>query len=192
MSTVVDSNSNGQTILPCTMMIRLLPDVALQCIGSFLSPIEKSIFAVTTSTSNLLQNELHAMETLDFEDVSELASRLTEDDLMSILISVDAVNNLKKLVLKNCIKVTGRGLETLRGSIVLQHLDLKITDSPNEVVAICLKAITPIVDNILSRDENVGLLLLKFPIRWEQDKTETFLGLKERYGQFFLQGLQHS
>ena len=172
------------------VMIGLLSDDALYCIGSFLPPIEKSIFSIMTSTCYLFQDELHAIETLDFGDVSELASRLTDDDLMSILTSVDAVNNLKKLVLKNCIKVTGRGLETLRGSIVLQHLDLKITDSRNEVVAICTKAISPIVDTILSRDENVGLLLMKFPICWEQEKTETFLGLKERYAQFFLQGLQ--
>ena len=175
------------------MMIGSLPDGALHCIGSFLSPIETSILSITTSTSYLFQNELRAIETLDFKDVSsELASRLTDDDLRSILISVDAVNNLKKLVLTNCIKVTGIGLEPLRGSNVLQHLDLKITDSPNEVVAICIKGIASIVDNILSRDENVGLIILKFPICWEHDKTEIFLGLKERYGQFFLQGLQHS
>ena len=175
------------------MMIGSLPDGALHCIGSFLSPIETSIFSITTSTSYLFQNELRAIETLDFKDVSsELASRLTDDDLRSILISVDAVNNLKKLVLTNCIKVKGIGLEPLRGSNVLQHLDLKITDSPKEVVAICIKAIASIVDNILSRDENVGLIILKFPICWEHDKTEIFLGLKERYGQFFLQGLQHS
>ena len=43
---------------------------------------------------------------------------------------------------------------------VLQHLDLKITFGSNEVVAICINAIIPTgtVDNVLSIDENVGLL----------------------------------
>ena len=45
---------------------------------------------------------------------------------------------------------------------VLQHLDLKRTDSSNKnkVVAICINAIIPTgtVDNILSIDKNMGLL----------------------------------
>lgn len=64
-------------------------------------------------------------EILDFVDIPlSLASRLTDDDLDAILKCIDAKNNLKRLNLTHCFSVVGHGLESLRGSTVLEKLDL--------------------------------------------------------------------
>jgi hypothetical protein len=105
------------------------------------------------------------------------------------------VNNVTKLKLRNLTGITGQGLEPLRGSTVLTHLDLSIINDESATFEVhpmlCVEAVAPIVDTILERRENVGLLNIKFPKKWEKGQGETFLGLKERYGLFFLRGLTH-
>ena len=65
-------------------------------------------------------------EILDFIDLpKDLAARLTDDDLAAILLCIDAKNNLKRLNLTHCFGIVGQeGLEPLRGSVVLEKLDL--------------------------------------------------------------------
>ena len=64
-------------------------------------------------------------EILDFVDIPlSLASRLTDDDLDAILKCIDAKNDLKRLNLTHCFSIAGQGLEPLRGSVVLEKLDL--------------------------------------------------------------------
>jgi hypothetical protein len=136
-----------------------------------------------------------SVDELNFEDVnSELASRLADTDLSKILILI-GVGNLTQLKLKNCTGIIGQGLEPLRGSTVLKHLDLSIISNKSATIdvqpTLCVEVVAPIVDSILERRENVGLLSIKFPKKWEEGQSETFVGLKERYGQFFIRGLTH-
>ena len=64
-------------------------------------------------------------DTLDFGEISSiLASKLTDDDIASILVSIDAKNTLKVLKLIGCDNISGAGLEPLRGSSVLEQIDL--------------------------------------------------------------------
>jgi len=62
---------------------------------------------------------------LDFIDIPKaLASRLTDKDLAAILKCIDVKNNLKRLNLTHCFSIVGQGLSPLRGSVVLEKLDL--------------------------------------------------------------------
>ena len=64
---------------------------------------------------------------LDFEEVEKsLALKLQDNDLRAMLICIDAKNNLKWLKLAGCIRIVGHGLEPLRGSKMLEHLDLSL------------------------------------------------------------------
>ena len=184
------------------MNITSLPDGALHSVSGFLSFIETALFhtAVSGTSSDefrraIHQNNVQLIEELDFAEISQdLAYKLTDKDLNNILILIDAGHNLKKLKLTNCIMMSGRGLQPLQGSTVLQHLDLSITRNQGAITEepmIRVEAVTPIIDSILERRDNVGLLNLTFPKKWEEEKNATFVALKERYGQFFIRGLTH-
>mmetsp|Transcript_416 Transcript_416/g.955 ORF Transcript_416/g.955 Transcript_416/m.955 type:complete len:470 (-) Transcript_416:156-1565(-) len=64
-------------------------------------------------------------EVLDFVDIPvSLASRLSDDDLGAILVCIDAKHKLQQPKLTHCINIVGHGLEPLRGSTVVEKLDL--------------------------------------------------------------------
>jgi len=64
---------------------------------------------------------------LDFEDVErELAGRLTDDHLESMLRLADAATGLQILKLAGCTNITGSGLRPLRGSRVLRQVDFTL------------------------------------------------------------------
>eukprot|EP00984_Skeletonema_dohrnii_P016512 scaffold7349_cov129-Skeletonema_dohrnii-CCMP3373.AAC.17 len=64
-------------------------------------------------------------DVLDFVDIPmSLASRLSDDDLGAVLVCVDAKNKLKRLKLTHCINIVGHGLGPLRGSVVVEKIDL--------------------------------------------------------------------
>jgi len=66
-------------------------------------------------------------DTLDFEDVEkDLANKLTDDDIYAILKSINAHDVLKKFKLCGCTNIEGYGLSPLRGSAVLELLDISI------------------------------------------------------------------
>ena len=107
----------------------------------------------------------------DFVDVPKsLAARLTDDDLAAILVCIDAKNNLKRLNLTHCFSIVGQGLETLRGSAVLEKLDLGLvrqmevpqlfTDAQisGEVVYDILNGILEVEGNLFRR--------LQVPVAW--------------------------
>eukprot|EP00984_Skeletonema_dohrnii_P006858 scaffold2436_cov80-Skeletonema_dohrnii-CCMP3373.AAC.11 len=64
-------------------------------------------------------------DVLDFVDIpTSLASRLSDDDLGAVLVCIDAKNELKRLKLTHCINIVGHGLGPLRGSVVVEKIDL--------------------------------------------------------------------
>eukprot|EP00985_Skeletonema_marinoi_P028517 scaffold25143_cov73-Skeletonema_marinoi.AAC.1 len=64
---------------------------------------------------------------LDFGDIEkDLATKLSDEDIRGVLLSIDAINNLRSLWLTNCINITGVGLEPLRGSTIIQQIDLSL------------------------------------------------------------------
>ena len=98
-----------------------LPIGALSHVSSYLrTSLSRSLFAVALdyyrdidSSSAIIGEQ---RDVLDFGDIDkELAVKLTDDDVKNILLSIDAVNNLKALRLTNLLNITGIGLEPLRG-----------------------------------------------------------------------------
>ena len=103
-------------------IIRLsdLPVEPLTHVASYLAPPSRALFDValnfdakpsadiSSGSSAIAGNDWDA---LDFGDIEkDLAVQLTDDDISGVLVCIDAVNNLKKLSLTNCINITGVGL----------------------------------------------------------------------------------
>jgi hypothetical protein len=89
----------------------------------------------------------NAWEYLDFSEIDKsLVSRLTDNDIKSMLVYIDAKQKLKKLNLCGCINITGVGLEPLRNSAVLEVIDLSLVgqyECPD------IKPVPPISESIV-------------------------------------------
>ena len=120
-------------------------------------------------------------DVLDFVDMEEegLAMKLTDDDIGALLVCINAKKTLKKLRLTRCSKFVGRGLEPLRGSVVLEHFDAskvatreQTSDYSYRTVkegSISAEATIPIIDSIIDADGN-SLRHLDLPEDWTKGK----------------------
>jgi len=132
-----------------------MPDSVLTHVTSYLSKESSVLFAAgVTTPSTSTDNKFHVtaghlsstiLSSLQSEpwtklDVGDLegykvlpySTNLTDDDLYSVLVAIDAINNLKSLQLTGCIKITGRGLEPLSGSTVIESIALKFIMLPKK------------------------------------------------------------
>lgn len=110
-------------------------------------------------------------EVLDFVDIPKLlASRLTDEDLGAILKCIDGKNNLKRLNATHC-NISGYGLEPLRGSKVLEKLDLGLTrqfEVPRETWnKLSDEAVCYILEDILTTEGN-SFKRLQVPRAWRK------------------------
>ena len=119
-----------------------LPSEALSHVGSFLAKPSRALLGVAmvapskswvrhSNTARSIawlcrrSSEERDWEVLDFVSVEEsLASRLTDDDLAAVLLGIDGASSVKRLMLTHCWEVTGRGLDPLRSSSVIEQLDI--------------------------------------------------------------------
>ena len=145
----MDDNDNNRVDLH----INDLPDALLVNVAKYLAKPSVAMFAVAmagstnpwsnvywhmqpTETSNAIisaasywwsrvgRTATNQWQELDFGDIEEsLSSKLTDNDVHSILMCVDAIHNLKILKLIGCSSITGSGLESLAGSTVLEWID---------------------------------------------------------------------
>ncbi len=73
------------------------------------------------------EDEEDLWEEINFEDNEwALCAELTDDDIAGMLTCINSVQRLKQIYLTHCYKITGRALEPLRGSTVLERLDLSL------------------------------------------------------------------
>ena len=109
---------------------------------------------------------------LDFEDVDEeLANKLTDDDIYSILKSINAQDMLKRLKLCGCVNITGIGLHPLQGSVVLEQIDISLIrkyekpsyNKPQSKIS--EDVVVPILDSIISAD-GCSIKYIQFPMKW--------------------------
>ena len=113
-----------------------LPTEALSHVAGYLPRPSRAMFAITMNDDELSsvilglsgapQNR-EQYDILDFGEVEgSLASKITDDILQDILIRIDAYAKLRRLKLAGCVNITGTGLDTLRGSIILEQIDLSL------------------------------------------------------------------
>lgn len=102
---------------------------------------------------------------IDFGDVD---SRLLSDELIgSVLMCIDASHHMKKLT--DCYHITGRCLEPLRNSTVLEQLDLSLVgrhESPDIQRPVVLSDIViPVLESIIGTEGN-SVKHLQLPTKW--------------------------
>ncbi|KAL7533880.1 hypothetical protein ACHAXR_007591 [Thalassiosira sp. AJA248-18] len=128
---------------------------------------------------------------VDFEDIGKnLAAKLTDDDIGGMLVCIDAVNSIKKLKLKGCVNVVGHGLEPLRGSIVLEQIDLSLVRSKGTCwnrspillppPSISESAVIPILDSIVGH-EGCALNHLQLPKKWRVGQSDLLSHFLAKY-----------
>jgi len=151
------------------LSLSTLPGDHLTNVSSYLAPTSKLLLAcalsapstsfstinwkgdesLTNESKDILTSIGSTVQVLDFGDVGDLAGKLYDDDIAAVLACIDAKNKLKKLQLTHCKRLVGHGLESLRESVVLEHISL-----PLPLENLSTSVITPIVDSIVGSDGN--------------------------------------
>lgn len=114
-------------------------------------------------------------ETLDFANFGDVvANKLTDDDIRAILVCIDAKNKVKILRLRSCTLLVGHGLEPLRGSTVLEDIDLSQTTGYIfiETTPFSQASILSILENILDIEGGLQKHLnmdRDIPKEWRKD-----------------------
>ncbi|KAL7449389.1 hypothetical protein ACHAWC_001452 [Mediolabrus comicus] len=150
-----------------------LPSCALTHIASFLTVLDLS---VTTEESLAIVGTRCDCDILDFGEIHrDLAAKLTDDHIRDILLKVNAVNRVKRLRLAGCTNITGAGLEPLRGSLVIEQIDLSLVganESPTLAAEppISCDHVLPILDSIINQ-ERCALKHLQFPNAWRRERS---------------------
>ena len=104
------------------MGVKKRPDQEMELLYRQRRTAAASTAASTKKKSDTDDPQWH---TLDFGEVEDnLTAQLSDDDIRSILICIDAVNNLKVLNMKNLDHIGHRALGPLLDSIVLEDIDI--------------------------------------------------------------------
>ena len=157
-----------------------LPSGILGHAASFLAAPSRVLFAIALDeNSAVTPNERSSAivgnewDVLDFGQIEqELAARLSDADIKRVMMCVDAVNNVKRLKLTNCTNITGTCFEPLRGSLIIEQIDLSLVgnESPDldPLPLISCDHVLPILDSIIER-EGCALKYLQFPFMWRKE-----------------------
>eukprot|EP00985_Skeletonema_marinoi_P008716 scaffold3973_cov73-Skeletonema_marinoi.AAC.1 len=157
-----------------------LPPGTLAQVSSYLPSPSRALLAVALNhhrdSSSAIVGNHQQWDVLDFGEIEkDLAAKISDDDIRGVLCSIDAVNNLKKLRLTNCINITGVGLDPLRGSTIIQQIDLSLVgdhESPmlDPEPLISSVEVVSILDSIIQRGEECSLKHLVFPKVWRNER----------------------
>ena len=201
-----DTNRNKRRKIAADTHVGIsnLPDGLLADVATYLSKPTRAIFAMAMTASSSSWRKFHLMgplpsaeadailssteswDSLDFGGIEEdLAEKLTDDDLCSILLCTNAKTTLKSLKLTGCIKIVGSGLEPLRGSIILQQIDLSLVgyhEDPDleSEPSISEAAVLPILDSTLDMEGN-SLKHIQLPANWRHRASTELEQFLERY-----------
>jgi hypothetical protein len=189
-----------------------LPVEPLSHVGSFLAAPSQALFAVAlytppsaattvTDTDGIVSSSPspssiighQRWDSLDFGEIEiELAKRLCDHDISNMLLSIDAVNKVKRLRLTNCINITGVGLQPLRRSAIIEYIDLSLTGVGQnsrmyENPAISRDEVLPILDSIIGPDyEGCAVRKIEFPLKWREERSTEFIEFLERYNALWI------
>jgi len=173
-----------------------LPNGVLTHVANYLDAPSRLLFAAALTNQIAVESDErnaaivdNEWTTLDFGDIKkDLAVKLIDRDICAVLLCIDAVNRLKRLKLTNCINITGVGLEPLRGSTIIEQIDLSLVgkhQSPrlSSRPPISRDFVLPILDSIIER-EGCSLRHVQFPSVWsEGGKSIQFEQFRIRYNE---------
>jgi len=174
-----------------------LPTATLAHVSNYLPAPSRALFAVALNhhdSSLAIIGNHHQWDVLDFGEIEkDLAAKISDDDMRGVLCSIDAINNLKRLRLTNCINITGVGLDPLWGSTIIEQIDLSLVgdhESPMldpEPLISCAEVL-PILGSIIQRGEDCSLEHLVFPKVWrnERNAESDFHAFLTRYNDYYL------
>lgn len=127
----------------CNDGIYCLTEQLLPTVSEFLALPSRILFAIamtsksenfqlqstssTIAAAILPSSENGYLDKLDYSTVEKkLCAKLSDDDINASLLCINAQLTLKKMILSGCTNIVGQGLESLRGSTVLQMIDLSL------------------------------------------------------------------
>lgn len=117
---------------------------------------------------------------INFEELEEsLAERLTDDDVYSLLVLCDAPNKLKRLRLASCMGISGKGLEVLRGSVVVEQIVLG-----HHLEAADYRIVLPVLHSIIEA-EGATLKHIQLPWEWRGGDDEELSMRSEEFRQAY-------
>ena len=182
-----NSTNKRQRTAADTLHISDLPVGFIVNVGEYLPKPSRATLSATSSSWNDLMHCLSPIseaiisaqqwDILDFEDIDEeLANKLTDDDLNAMLKCINAQDVLKRLKLYGCTKIIGHGLNPLRGSVVLEQIDISLVgkhENHNNAKEskISQEVVIPVLDSIISAD-NCSLKYIQFPRKWRSIGTQ--------------------
>lgn len=156
-----------------------LPTGALGHLSSYLALPSRALLAVALNFHDVERSSVivdEQRDVLDFSEIeSDLATKLNDDDIKGVLLSLDAIDSVKVLRLTNCLNISGVGLEPLRGSTFIEKIDLSLVgehESPqlDPESPIAYAEILPSLDSIIERGGDCSLKLLVFPKKWREER----------------------
>ena len=187
------SPSKRRKISPQTVHITNLPHGIFEDVAKYLAKPSIACFAVAMTARSsdeknlvtsspvcktILYSTNQSWEVLDFGDIEDdgLAQKLSDEDVHSILMHIDAVNNLKKLKLTGCVNITGGGLNPLRGSVVLKEIDLSLVGQHQSPIIfpepkISEGVVLPILNSIVGAEGTI-LEFLRLPKVWRERRSD--------------------
>ncbi|KAL7537458.1 hypothetical protein ACHAXR_007834 [Thalassiosira sp. AJA248-18] len=131
---------------------------------------------------------LNRWDTLDFGSIDKiLAAKLTDDDLFGVLTCIYAKDRLKTLKLTGCTNFSGRGLEPLMNSTVLQQADLSLVglhENPEieSDTTLSEAVVLPILHSIIDTN-GVSLKYVQLSVRWRSEQSPELKQFLEKYHQ---------
>ncbi len=176
-----------------------LPTGTLVHVSSYLHPLSRALFAAALDYHDRdgrlnIIGDHYKNHMLDFGKIEkELASKLSDDDIRGVLLAINAIHGVRVLLLTNCINISGSGLEPLRGSTIIEQIDLSLVgelESPelDPDPPISCAEILPILYSIIEMQEEMeksSLRHLIFPQKWRKERnTESdFHAFLDRYNE---------
>ena len=160
-------------------------------IHKLLSPASKAVLSMHTEEWGKRFEEFnfyhdpnsYTLHKVDLDDI----------DLKAILICIDARNNVKSLCLNECINITGRGLEPLAGSSVIEKIDLSLVFGIDkredmEQISLCEGIVLPILHSIIEGDSS-SLRHVQMPLKWRNGKSNELSRFMQDYDNY-LRGME--
>jgi hypothetical protein len=166
-----------------------LPDVVLKSVASFLDFAERVQLAMMLPTwhCELTHDVTKAIVGAAPVEEIEFASQyfhqnahngsleiksFTDKDVRQILVSIDAVNTLKILRFTHCHQLEGHGLDPLRGSRVLERIDLSFCyrhqfGAGATDICLSMEDVIPILNSIIDAD-GCQLKHIQLPVSWNE------------------------